>query len=53
MNCGAALGFDNLALNQALGLEASDERSMLFLLTGPAPEGNAGFVAPLVTKEML
>lgn len=53
VNCGAALGFDNLALNQALGLEASDERSILFLLVGPAPEGSAGFAAPLVTKEMI
>jgi SagB-type dehydrogenase family enzyme len=53
VNCGAALGFDNIALNQALGLDASDEQSVLFLLVGPAPEGSAGFAAPLVTKGML
>jgi SagB-type dehydrogenase family enzyme len=48
VNCGAALGFDNLALNQALGLVGSNERSILFLLVGPAPEGSAGFASSLV-----
>jgi len=41
--CGAALGFDNVALNKVLGLNDSDERSILFLLTGHEREGNADF----------
>lgn len=46
-NCGAALGFDNIALNRILGLEGSDQRSMLFLLTGYGCKDNADFEAQL------
>ena len=35
-NCGAALGFDNVALNKALHLQ-EQERSFLFLLIGNGP----------------
>ena len=32
--CGAALGFDNLALNTALGFAGTTQKSLLFLLVG-------------------
>ncbi len=47
-NCGAALGFDNLALNTALGLDGMDERSMLFLPIGYGLKNNASFNAQFV-----
>jgi SagB-type dehydrogenase family enzyme len=47
ISCGAALGFDNLFLNEALGLGGSDERSLLFLLVGPGWQYNASFAAHL------
>ena len=47
-NCGAALGFDNVALNKALGLHGTDERSILFLLIGNGLPHNADFVYSLV-----
>lgn len=47
-NCGAALGFDNIALNKALNLQ-EQERSFLFLLVGNGPAvENADFLYPLV-----
>ncbi|HXR66130.1 MAG TPA: SagB family peptide dehydrogenase [Ktedonobacteraceae bacterium] len=47
-NCGAALGFDNVALNQALNLQ-EQERSFLFLLIGNGPMvESADFRYPLV-----
>lgn len=47
-NCGAALGFDNVALNKALNLQ-EEERSFLFLLIGNGPTvENADFLYPLV-----
>jgi SagB-type dehydrogenase family enzyme len=47
-NCGAALGFDNIAMNKALGLHGSDERSILYLLIGNGLPHNADFVYSLV-----
>lgn len=35
VGCGAILGFDNVALNRLLGLEGSDQTSLLLLLIGP------------------
>jgi SagB-type dehydrogenase family enzyme len=46
-NCGAALGFDNIALNTALGLDETDQRSFLFLMVGNAPNDNATFESQL------
>jgi SagB-type dehydrogenase family enzyme len=46
-NCGAALGFDNIALNTALGLDGTDQRSFLFLMVGNGPDGNANFAGQL------
>lgn len=34
LGCGAVLGFDNVAMNEALGIESTDERTVLFLLLG-------------------
>jgi SagB-type dehydrogenase family enzyme len=42
-NCGAALGFNNIALNTELGFDGSDQRSFLFLLVGNGPGYNADF----------
>jgi hypothetical protein len=42
-NCGAALGFDNIALNAALGLDGTDQRSFLFLMIGNGPASNGNF----------
>jgi SagB-type dehydrogenase family enzyme len=41
--CGAVLGFDNMALNEVLGLDGSDERTILILLTGHERTGSADF----------
>lgn len=34
IGCGAVLGFDNVAMNEALGIETTDEQTVLFLLIG-------------------
>jgi SagB-type dehydrogenase family enzyme len=34
IGCGAVLGFDNVAMNEALGLDGDDESTLLFLLLG-------------------
>ncbi|MEW2475906.1 SagB family peptide dehydrogenase [Micromonospora gifhornensis] len=34
VGCGAVLGFDNVSMDTALGLDGSDERTVLFLLLG-------------------
>lgn len=41
--CGATLGFSNVGVNKILGLEGSERRSLLFLLTGHEREGSANF----------
>ncbi|SCL19406.1 SagB-type dehydrogenase domain-containing protein [Micromonospora pallida] len=41
LGCGAVLGFDNVAMNTALGLDDTDERTVLFLLLGRHPEATA------------
>lgn len=46
-NCGAALGFDNIALNTALSLDGTDQRSFLFLMVGNGSRGNASFIGQL------
>jgi SagB-type dehydrogenase family enzyme len=43
--CGAALGFDNLAMNEALGLAGTNLRSLLFIMVGPERRNNACFNA--------
>jgi SagB-type dehydrogenase family enzyme len=37
VGCGAVLGFDNVAMNEALGIDGTDERTVLFLLLGRQP----------------
>ncbi len=41
--CGATLGFSNVGVNKILGLEGTERRSLLFLLTGHEREGSAYF----------
>ncbi|SBT40123.1 nitroreductase family protein [Micromonospora narathiwatensis] len=41
VGCGAVLGFDNVSMDDALGLTGSDERTVLFLLLGRHPDGTA------------
>lgn len=43
LGIGAVLGIDNLAADEFLGLEDTDERSMLFLLLGHERAGRAGY----------
>ncbi|MEV1329443.1 SagB family peptide dehydrogenase [Micromonospora costi] len=47
LGCGAVLGFDNVAMNTALGLDGTDERTVLFLLLGRHPETAADLVYQL------
>lgn len=44
VGCGAVLGFDNVAMDDALGLTGDDERTVLFLLLGHHPEDVADVV---------
>lgn len=44
LGCGAVLGFDNVAMNTALGLDGTDERTVLFLLLGRHPDTAADLV---------
>lgn len=43
LGCGAVLGFDNLAINEALGLLGTDLRSLLFIMAGSERQNNACF----------
>jgi SagB-type dehydrogenase family enzyme len=43
LGIGAVLGIDNLAVDEFLGIEQTDERSMLFLLLGHERVGRAGY----------
>lgn len=43
LGVGAVLGIDNLAVDQFLGVDATDERSMLFILLGHERGGLAGY----------
>lgn len=45
LGCGAALGFDFLAMNKALRLAGTDLRSLLFIMVGPERQNNACFNA--------
>lgn len=47
IGCGAVLGFDNVAMNEALGLNGDDEQTVLFLLLGRQPEDPADLVYQL------
>jgi SagB-type dehydrogenase family enzyme len=46
--CGAILGFNNVEINKALGLDGTDERSFLLLPVGHQRPGDASFDLPLV-----
>ncbi|GGM46848.1 hypothetical protein GCM10011608_34490 [Micromonospora sonchi] len=41
VGCGAVLGFDNVSMDTALGLDGTDERTVLFLLLGRHPDATA------------
>ncbi|MGS2616748.1 nitroreductase family protein [Micromonospora sp. LZ34] len=41
IGCGAVLGFDNVAMDAALGRTGTDERTVLFLLLGRHPDATA------------
>jgi SagB-type dehydrogenase family enzyme len=43
VGCGAVLGFDNIALDEALGLDDGDERTFLFVLLGHERADRADF----------
>jgi SagB-type dehydrogenase family enzyme len=43
VGCGAVLGFDNIAMDEALGLDGSDERTFLFVLLGHERADRADF----------
>ncbi|GCF12063.1 hypothetical protein KDI_56270 [Dictyobacter arantiisoli] len=45
LGCGAALGFNFLAMNEALELAGTDLRSLLFIMVGPERRNNACFNA--------
>jgi SagB-type dehydrogenase family enzyme len=44
VGCGAVLGFDNIAIDEALGLDDGDERTFLFVLLGHERADQADFV---------
>ncbi|HLX41063.1 MAG TPA: SagB family peptide dehydrogenase [Ktedonobacteraceae bacterium] len=46
--CGAALGFNNAALNTMLGLDGTDEKTLLYLLTGHERRETARFNCRLI-----
>ncbi len=48
VGCGAVLGFDNIAIDEAVGLDRSDERTFLFLLLGHERTDPADFDFRLV-----
>jgi SagB-type dehydrogenase family enzyme len=43
VGCGAVLGFDNIAIDEAVGLDGSDERTFLFVLLGHERADRADF----------
>jgi SagB-type dehydrogenase family enzyme len=43
VGCGAVLGFDNLAIDEAVGLDRTDERTFLFVLLGHERADSADF----------
>ncbi|HEY0168648.1 MAG TPA: SagB family peptide dehydrogenase [Jatrophihabitans sp.] len=43
VGCGAVLGFDNLSIDEAVGLDRSDERTFLFVLLGHERADSAHF----------
>lgn len=43
VGCGAVLGFDNIAVDEALGLDDGDERTFLFVLLGHERPDSADF----------
>jgi SagB-type dehydrogenase family enzyme len=45
--CGAALGFDNAAMNEKLGLAESDWKAISFVIMGPRQPEEASFDARL------
>jgi SagB-type dehydrogenase family enzyme len=48
VGCGAVLGFDNIAIDESVGLDRGDERTFLFLLLGHERTDPAGFDYRLV-----
>ena len=48
VGCGAVLGFDNIAIDEAVGLDGGDERTFLFLLLGHERTDPADFDYRLV-----
>jgi len=48
VGCGAVLGFDNIAIDECVGLDRSDERTFLFLLLGHERTDPADFDYRLV-----
>ena len=48
VGCGAVLGFDNIAVDESLGLDRDDERTFLFLLLGHERTDPADFDYRLV-----
>ncbi|MGW3493809.1 SagB family peptide dehydrogenase [Streptomyces sp. NPDC001020] len=48
VGCGAVLGFDNIAIDEAVGLDDGDERTFLFLLLGHERADSADFDYRLV-----
>ncbi|HEY0546565.1 MAG TPA: SagB family peptide dehydrogenase [Pyrinomonadaceae bacterium] len=43
LGCGAILGFENIAINQFLGLEGTGQTTLLLLLVGPQRDGYGRF----------
>jgi SagB-type dehydrogenase family enzyme len=48
VGCGAVLGFDNIAIDESVGLDREDERTFLFLLLGHERTDTADFDYRLV-----
>ena len=48
VGCGAVLGFDNVAIDESVGLDRTDERTFLFLLLGHERSDPADFDYRLV-----
>ncbi|MEU6574769.1 SagB family peptide dehydrogenase [Streptomyces sp. NPDC046805] len=48
VGCGAVLGFDNIAIDEAVGLDDGDERTFLFVLLGHERADSADFDYRLV-----
>ncbi|MGQ0837534.1 SagB family peptide dehydrogenase [Actinokineospora sp.] len=48
IGCGAVLGFDNVGMNELIGLAGTDRQTFLFLLLGSEPAQSANVELPLV-----